>query len=172
MTPVPVEEFDELITEAHTLWRWEAQPAYHEPEEAEPFARWQRHEPDDFAWFQGWLAHLRTATANGRQYARVRRLAEPPTDYQRWSLTVAARNVEAGEDVRLLSASKADEFGLPSYDFVIIDDLDVLRMRFGPNGFVGAERIDDQHAIARHRIWRTVAWEHATTFTAYTSRSP
>ena len=172
MTPVPVGEFDELISGAHSLWRWEAQPAYHEPDEAEPFARWQRGEQDDFVWFQGWLDHLRTATADGRRYERVRRLAEPPTDYQRWSLTVAALNVDAGEDVRLLDASRADELGLPTYDFVIIDDLDVLRMEFGPDGFAGAERIDDQDAIAQHRTWRAAAWEHATTFIAYTSRSP
>jgi hypothetical protein len=173
MTEISVAEFDRLIgTVGHSLWRWEAQPAYHEPDEAEPFARWLAGESDDLAWLSGWLDHIRSATRAGRQYQRVRRLAEPLTDYLRWSLSVAPSNVAAGEDIRLLNEHQAATLGLPDYDFVIVDDRAVARMKFGDGGFLGAVLVDDPAAVARHRVWRDLAWHDAITLSTYLPRSP
>jgi hypothetical protein len=173
MTAISVDEFDHLIgTVKHSLWRWEAQPAYHEPDEAEPFARWLAGEPDDLAWLSGWLDQVRTASSAGRRYERVRRLTEPPTDYLRWSLSVAPANIAAGEDVRLLTEHRATALGLPTYDYVIVDDRVVARMEFGDTGFVGARLVDDPATVARHRTWRDLAWHDAITLSANSPRSP
>lgn len=172
MPALSIDQFDKLITSARTLWRWEAQPEYNEPDENEPFVRWLAGEPDDLSWLAGWLDHIRAATSEGRRYERVRCLVEPPTTYQTWSLAVAAANIDAGEDIRILSEGQASELGLPKYDFVIVDDQTVARMQFGPNGFTGAELIDNDGAVARHREWRDLAWQHAITVSSYTSRSP
>lgn len=173
MSRMSVDEFDQLINGVRlSLWRWEAQPAYHEPEEAGPFAHWLASEPDDLAWLAGWHEQVRTATAAGRRYQRVRRMTDPLTDYLAWGLTIAPANIEAGEEIRLLEAHQAIAIGMPEYDFVLVDDQVLARMRFGDGGFSGADRIDDPLELVRHRRWRDQAWQHAVSVGAYASRSP
>lgn len=172
MTTLSVEQFDRMVAAIRrSLWRWEAQPDYHEPEEAEPFARWQAGQPDDLTWLAGWHDQLRAATRAGRRYQRVRRLTEPVTPYLAWGLTIAPSNVAAGEQIRVLTDDQAVTLGLPAYDFVILDDQAVVRMEFGPAGFTGAELLDPAERD-QHRAWRDAAWHHAITIHAYASRSP
>lgn len=167
MTRLSVDEFDRMVgTVERSLWRWEAQPAYHEPDEAEPFARWQAGEPDDLGWLAGWFDQIREATRAGRHYQRVRRLTEPLTSYLAWSMTIAPFNVAAGEDIRVLTETQAVQLDLPTYDFVIIDDQAVVRMEFGPKGFSGADLLDPTELV-QHRRWRDLAWHHAMTVDAY-----
>lgn len=173
MERLSVEEFDRLFTGfTRSLWRWECQPEYHEPEEVDPFARWKAGEPDDLAWLTGWCDQVREATRAGRRFERVRVLADPPTDYQTWLLAIAPMNIEAGEDIRQLEERRAADLGLPDYDFVIVDDEVAARMHFADTGFIGAEMITDAATVAEHRAWRDLAWRHAITFNAYTSRGP
>ena len=80
----------------------ELKDTYNVAAEDEPFGRWQRGEPDDYAWHQGWLDFLREVTAAGVQVQRVRVVSTPHTDYTRWGLEVARLNIQAGEDVRYL----------------------------------------------------------------------
>jgi hypothetical protein len=172
MTALSVEEFDRLVASIqHSLWRWEAQPAYYEPEEAEPLARWQAGESDDLAWLAAWHEQLRAATQAGKVYQRVRRLTEPLTAYLAWGLTIAPSNVAAGEDIRLLTERQAARLGMPRYDFVIIDDRVAALMKFSRHGFAGAELLDAADLV-RHRAWRDAAWDHAVTVDAYAARSP
>ncbi|PRX48695.1 hypothetical protein B0I33_104513 [Prauserella shujinwangii] len=168
---VSVEQFDQLYTDfERSVWRWEAQPAYHEPGEAEPFRRWQAGEPDDLAWLADWLDILRAATAAGRSFQRVRLCHEPPTEYQRWGLTIVPANIDAGEDVRIMTESRARELGMPDYDFCLFDDRTVARMHFGGHGMTGAEIITEPDAVAQHRRWRDLAQEHAVTLEAYLAK--
>lgn len=57
--------------------------------EDEPFGRWQRGEPDDYAWHQDWAKFVRQATAAGVQFQRVRLASIPHSDYIRWGLDVS-----------------------------------------------------------------------------------
>jgi hypothetical protein len=173
MRTLSVSEFDQLIAApGRSVWRWEAQGSYREPEEVEPLRRWRQGEYDDLTWLSGWHRQVRDAVAAGRHYQRLRRLTEPWTEYLAWEMTVFPANAEAGEDIRLISAHEAATFGLPDYDFVIVDGDVLARMHFGDEGFVGAELLDDPVTVERHRMWRMQAWHHAITFTAYTPRSP
>lgn len=157
-----VEEFDQLYgTVKASVWRWECQPAYHEPDEQEPFSLWERGEPDDLAWLEPWLATLRRAVQTGQRFQRVRMHHDPPTIYQRWGIEIAPTNVAAGEEVRILPEHHARGLDLPGYDFCILDDETVARMHFGAQGMTGAELLTDARAVDRHRSWRDAAWNHA-----------
>ena len=173
MALASVDEFDKLFTSfERRFWRWEAQPAYHEPEEAEPFARWSNGQADDLAWMTGWFDLVRAATADGKRFERVRRLIEPPTDYLAWEMTIQPANIAAGEDIRLIGDRDACSLGLPNYDFVLVDDRLVAKMHFDDRGFRGAELFTDTPTVNAHRAWRDLAWHYAATFSEYASRSP
>lgn len=173
MDLVSIEEFDNLYDSFETtVWRWEAQAAYNEPEEAEPYARWKAGQPDDYVWCAAWLEQLRAATTAGKQFARVRVLHDPLTDYQRWGLTIAPGNVAAGEEIRVLGDDQAHAHGLPDYDFLMVDDRLVARMIFTDNRFVGAEVTTDPGTVARHRAWQDLAQQHSIPINEYQPRSP
>lgn len=156
----------------HSLQRWEAQPAYHEPSEAEPFARWRAGErDDDLSWLAGWHKLLREATGDGRRFSRVRRLTDPLTPYLEWGMAVIPSNAEAGEVIRLLDEHVAARLGLPEYDFVIVDDRQAARLVFSTQGLIGAELMDPTE-LDQHRRWWSDAWDHAETINTYASRSP
>ncbi|GGS37055.1 DUF6879 family protein [Actinokineospora fastidiosa] len=164
--------FAELFrTFTRSAFRWEARPAYCEDYEAEPLRKWRAGEPDDLAWMAGWLDGIRAAAAEGRRFERVRLYTVPPTEYLRWQQHVTPANVEAGEDIRVITEGQARALGLPEHDFWLFDGRLVARMHFGDDGrWRGAELINETDTVARHRAWRDLAWEHATPYPQYRDR--
>ena len=55
----------------------EQRDAYNVAAEDEPFGRWLRGEPDDYAWHHDWLSFLRQATAAGVTVQRVQARVHP-----------------------------------------------------------------------------------------------
>lgn len=139
-----------------SAWRWECQGIYREPSEEEPLRRFLAGEPD-LAWFQGWLTRVRTWTAAGQRIGRVRMLTDPLTDYLRFELSITPPAVEAGEDIRFLSAARATELGAPTEDFWLLEDQEVLALRFGDHGVSGAELITEPGKVSAYRAWRDTA---------------
>ena len=166
---VTVGQFDQLYaTFQHSVFRWEAQSAYHEPEEAEPFRRWQETgQPTDLGYLADWLTTVRAAIDAGKHFERVRVCHTPPTTYQRWANHIVPANIAAGEDVRIMAEADALRLELPVYDFCIFDDRLVARMEFGETGMTGAVLDDGAAELARHRQWRDEAWQHAVPFQDY-----
>ncbi|GAB3437555.1 DUF6879 family protein [Actinophytocola sediminis] len=166
---VTVGQFDELYaTFTRSVFRWEAQPAYYEPEEAEPFQLWRETgEPTDLAYLADWLATVRAAVDHGKRFERVRVHQTPPTTYQRWATEIATANAAAGENIRVMAEADARRLELPAYDFCIFDDRLVARMEFGESGMTGAVLADDAAELACHRTWRDEAWQHAIPFQDY-----
>jgi hypothetical protein len=161
-------EFAKLFADfRRTAWRWEAQTIYREPYEAEPWQRWRDGLPDDLAWLEDWLIDIRAATAEGRSFQRVRVFTEPPTEYLRWQRTVTPANIDAGEDIRVLTQADARALKLPDYDFWLFDDEVVARMYFGDAGWIGAEMISEPGTVAKHLAWRDVAWRYAVPYAEY-----
>lgn len=162
------EDLEQLFaTFKATAWRWEARTTYNEPYEEAPLQLWRDGKPDDFEWIADWLGDIRAATRDGRQFQRVRVYSEPPTEYLRWQARITPLNIEAGEDIRVLTEVQARELALPGDDFWLFDDTRVARMYFGESGFTGAELITEPGTVAQHRAWRDLAWEHAVPYEQY-----
>ena len=65
MEPVSYEGFKALALRGKRAFHQEQRDSYNVAAEDEPFGRWLRGEPDDYAWHQDWLGSC----------ARPRRLA-------------------------------------------------------------------------------------------------
>lgn len=74
------------------------------------------HGPDN-----AWRENVRTQTAQGKRFERVRLVDEPPSQGQEFLLASAPSNVAAGEDIRNLTRAQARELRLPDYDFWLFD---------------------------------------------------
>ncbi|MCI2424019.1 hypothetical protein MOQ72_42130 [Saccharopolyspora sp. K220] len=157
-------QFDELFrTFQHTAFRLETQGVYREPVEEEPLRRFLNGEPPDDSWLAPWTDNVRAATREGRRFRRVRVLTDPLTDYLRFEMDLALRaNIPAGEEIRSLALSDAEDLHLPlGTDFWMFDDDRVGVLHFGSRGLLGLEMIDDADAIEQYRSWRDRAWSAA-----------
>lgn len=167
-----VAEFDAIYdTFTTSVWRWETQPFYDEPDEREPFQRWLAEGEDDLSWLRGWLDLVRVATTAGRSIRRVRHVDYSPSDYQRWLSMAVHANVDAGEEIRTLPAEQVSKLRLPTYDFLLVDDRSVAKMQFEKGRFVGAVLHEDTDTVDRHRAWLAAAWQHARPIDGH-QRSP
>jgi len=134
-------------------------PAY----EQESLGKFLADEPDGLEWMQGWLEMVRTATAAGRRFCRVRVVDVPMSDYNRFSYVLAQRNNAAGEDIRYLRRDGAEGIGLPHCDYWLFDSRKLALMHFTEDDrFLRAEIIEDPVEIVQHNYWRDAAWHHAT----------
>jgi hypothetical protein len=131
-------------------------PAY----EGESLRKFLEGEPDDLSWMQDWLRMVRETAAGGRTFARVRVVDLPMSDWTRYSYTLAAHNIAAGEDIRYLGADKA--VGLPEHDYWLLDSSRLIVMRFDDaDRFVGGELVEDPVHIVQANYWRDAAWHQA-----------
>jgi hypothetical protein len=156
-------EFGKLVrTLERTAFRLEMRDQYNSPLEAES-QKFVAGEPDDLSYFQGWLDMVRAAAAEGRQFARVRVVGEPLTDYARCDLWTAKFTNEAGDDIRYLTRAQALAAGLPRYDYWLCDSRKLVMMHFDDEDdrFLGAEIIEDSAVIVKHNYWRDAARDHA-----------
>jgi hypothetical protein len=77
MEPLSYEGFKALALCGKRAFHLEQREAYNVAAEDEPFGRWLRGEPDDYAWHQDWLGFIRQATAAGVAVQRVRLASHP-----------------------------------------------------------------------------------------------
>ncbi|GHF36189.1 hypothetical protein GCM10018783_00580 [Streptomyces griseosporeus] len=100
----------------HTAWRLETRRGYASDRRSPKWQRWQAEEhiaAEPSAWLESVAAH----TAAGKRFERVRLVDEPATEGQRFLLASAPGNVAAGEDIRNLTRTQAEQLRLPDYDF-------------------------------------------------------
>lgn len=139
--------------------------------------RYLRGEPDpDRAAKAGWLDRIRTDTAAGRAWRRLRVVTPPLTDYVRYSCEWGyTDNTRAGEQVRVLDLSEAPvgaDVLVGIGDFYLLDDTHVADMRYDSSGaFVRAGLVraplTDVYRVAGH-----AAWTLAEPFDAWWRRHP
>jgi hypothetical protein len=119
---------------------------------------------------QDWLRMVLEAAAEGRRFARVRVVDLPMSDWNRYSYTLAAHNIAAGEDIRYLSRGNAAE--LPDYDYWLFDSSKLVVMRFDESDrFIGGELVEDLAEIVRANYWRDAAWHKAMRRDDFASKS-
>ncbi|WAL67169.1 hypothetical protein ORV05_05095 [Amycolatopsis cynarae] len=170
MAATGLPEFQRLFrTFERSAWRWECQGVYHEPEEREPLRRFLAGEPPEDSWQSEFLALVRSTTAAGKTWARVRQMTVPLTDYLRFEMDLALRgNIPAGEDIRVIWPEEAATLGLPGHDFWLFDDETVARMYFGTGGLDRVEVVTGS-SVEQYRRWQRLAWDHAHPAEEYSS---
>jgi hypothetical protein len=151
-----------------SAFRFETRPMYalsYERADFERFLAGTPTPPTEVDWWRPWLDEIASLTDTGKRIGRVRVLAEPPTDYQRWEMWAAPWHARAGERIGYLNHSRAQEIGLPlDCDWWLLDDERVILMWFTSTGSIyDRELLDDPGKVARFIEWRDLAVQHATT---------
>ncbi len=163
-TEITEEEFAELLrTIRRSAFRLETLDAYALDYERADFELFLAGRPDSPPW-QDWLDQVAAQTREGKTVARVRILAEPPSDYQRWMLWAQPWYARSGEDMRYVPRSKAAALRLPlEVDWWLLDDERLVLMYFTSAGEIAGKILTtDPGIVARHREWRDLAVRHAT----------
>jgi hypothetical protein len=157
--PLSYEDFKTLACSSRRAFHLEQRDAYNVAAEDEPFGRWLRGEPDDYAWHQDWLNFLRQAAGAGVRVQRVRLASIPHTDYIRWGLDIAALSTKAGEDIRYLPRRLTAGIELPDEDYWLLDDNALILSVFSADGRTGGFARERSPALlrqclaARDRVW-------------------
>jgi len=162
--------FEQFHAIARRAFHLEVKDTYRTPDEAGPFAAFLAGEPDDLAWHRPWLGLVRAVTGTGRAVHRVRVVTVPHVDYTRWGLAVAPHNIAAGEEIRWLPRHHDQAVDLPSDDFWMLDDDQVMFTVFEPSGrFAGGALTHDDRIVAYCRLARDRLWPAAVPHEEYVS---
>jgi hypothetical protein len=152
----------------HTAQRLETRDRYSSPAEDEAVRRFLAGEQLGREIIRAWLDQVRTATAAGKHFERVRVVSEPLSDYKRAEMVVCRYNIEAGEDIRYLNRASARALDLPDYDYWVFDSVRLALMHFTEEGrFVGAEVVTHPDVVSRHERWFTEAQRAAVPYQQY-----
>ncbi|WP_416970510.1 DUF6879 family protein [Streptomyces sp. 4F14] len=151
-----------------TAWRFEAQPTYTMPNEAESFARFLRGEPEPAGHNERWHGRVRGFIDSSRTIGRVRIVRQPLTDYQRYQFAWGIPgNIQAGEDMRVLDVTQND-YGLPlsGTDWWMFDETRIVHLNYRPDGTqINRELFEGD--IVPYLEWQRIALEHAVPFAEY-----
>ncbi|MFD5000969.1 DUF6879 family protein [Streptomyces buecherae] len=150
-----------------SAWRFEVQPRYTMPAEAESLARFLRGEPKPENHNAAWHVTVGRAREAGKTIGRVRVVRRPLTDYQRYQFAWGIPgNIKAGEDIRVLDLTDSD-IRLPEQDFWLFDESIVVHLNYRPDGTqINRELIEDPD-LSTYLAWRDRARESAVPFSAY-----
>jgi len=165
--PIAEEEFGwALTTFKRSAFRLETRDSYtlsYERAELERFLAGKPTPPPEVNWWRPWLEQIAAQTAAGKRISRVRILAEPPSDYQRWELWAAPWHAEAGEQISYINQSRALELRLPvADDWWLLDDEQLIVMRFTGTGEIdGKTLITDPARVGEMCLWRDLAVRNA-----------
>ncbi len=142
-----------------SAFRLETLDFYLADNEREPYRRFLAGRPQDLGWRRPWQQTIHGIRDSGRGIGRVHIVSDELTDYLKFELTCAyPASVDAGEDVRILPRSAADELGLPNgEDYWLFDDERSALLHYGQGGeFIGVEFVEPSH-VERHVVWRRAA---------------
>ncbi|MFB6567380.1 DUF6879 family protein [Streptomyces noursei] len=146
----------------HTAWRLESRRGYADDTGTEEYRQFIRGETTTEDMSHPYYAARRAQADQGKRFERVRVVDNPPTDGQRFLLHRAQFNIAAGEDIRNLYRSDAEQLGLPDSDFWLIDSRTLITLRFDEaDCMMGVEISDDPADVVRACQIRDAAWHHA-----------
>ncbi|MEQ4304605.1 DUF6879 family protein [Plantactinospora sp. B6F1] len=135
MTSISEDEFERLLVSfERDAIHLETRDAYGTAVELPYMAKWAAGEPDDLTWLEGWCKSLREHVKAGRSVRRARIVSEPLSDYQRWSYSIAAPMVDAGECIRWVPRRLVSSLALPGNDYYLFDDRLAVFLIYAGNG--------------------------------------
>jgi hypothetical protein len=168
MEPLSYEDFKALARTRKRAFHLEQRDTYNVAAEDEPFGRWLRGEPDDYAWHADWLSFVRQATASGVRVQRVRLASDPHADYIRWGLDVSPLNIKAGEDIRYLPRRLSEDIELPDEDYWLLGDDTLILSVFSADGRTGGfARPASPELLGQCLAVRDQVWERAIPYAQY-----
>ncbi|MEU0935243.1 DUF6879 family protein [Embleya sp. NPDC005971] len=103
--------------------------------------------PDD----DPWLTQLARYRDSGRRVGRVHVVTPPLSDYLRYEFAAYRYNVAAGEDVRILDTTRAQNVPPMPSDFWMLDDSKVVEMRYDEHGAQVARVLLESPDLAWYR---------------------
>lgn len=146
----------------HTAYRQEVRDNYVDPDEVPDIERFKAREPLDESWMDDWLGLILRRTLDGQRIERVRVVSEPWSDYTRFGLNLSRLNVAAGEDIRYLPRDRANELGLPEYDYWLLDSSKMCILRHDDQDvLLGADIVNDPAVVVEHARYRDIAQRYA-----------
>jgi hypothetical protein len=146
----------------HTAWRLETRRGYVSDRNNPKWARFRRGEDIANDPNNAWRENVHAQTAQGKRFERVRLVDDPPTEGQRFLLASAPGNVAAGEDIRNLTRSQAQQLRLPDYDFWLFDSAILARFAFDDEDTtLGVYVTEDPAEVLAACQARDAAWHHA-----------
>ncbi|MEU6376829.1 DUF6879 family protein [Streptomyces sp. NPDC046909] len=160
------DEFEKLFTTfKHTAWRLETRRRYASDEQTQQWAQFRAGEPIEWDYDDDWSRNVRTQTAEGKRFERVRLIDSPATPGQLYLRSNAVRNCAVGEDIRNMDRAEANRLVLPDEDFWLFDSRLVARLLFDETDtLTGAELITDPAVVNRYCQARDAAWHYATPY--------
>ncbi|MHC5259921.1 DUF6879 family protein [Streptomyces sp. UC4497] len=160
---ISFEEFDGMFTTfKHSAWRLETRRRYAFDEQQDTYAQFLAKGRVDWDLDDPWCIERREQSALGKRFERVRILDEPPTVGQRYLLDNARRNTAVGEDIRVITRSRADGLGLLREDFWLFDSRVVALLHHNDDDeMTSVELITNPVDVLRYAQAREAAWHHA-----------
>lgn len=159
----PFTSISHLFSEfRHTAWRLETRRGYATDRNSPKWQRWLDGEDIASDPPNAWRENVRTQTAAGKRFERVRLVDTPATRGQEFLMTAAPGNAAAGEDIRNLTRTEAERLRLPDHDFWLFDSKIVARFAFDENDTtLGVYVTEDPAEVLAACQARDAAWHHA-----------
>jgi len=152
-----------------SAFRLERCPSYNMPEEAEMLAAFKRGEKVQLPEHHPWPPLVKRQCSAGKVMQRARVVSRPPTEYERFELSLYPHSIEAGEQICVYERGSIPEIFRYEVDFWLFDNHTVYILNYDAEGhFLGTEPAYD---MVTYRRIRDLALERSIPLADFTARA-
>ena len=152
-----------------SAFRLERCPSYNMPEEAEMLAAFKRGEKVQLPENHPWPPLVKRQCSAGKVMQRARVVSRPPTEYERFELSLYPHSIEAGEQICVYERGSIPEIFRYEVDFWLFDNHTVYILNYDAEGhFLGFEPAYD---MVTYRRIRDLALERSIPLADFTARA-
>ncbi|HKO86067.1 MAG TPA: hypothetical protein VJ140_16265 [Actinomycetota bacterium] len=152
-----------------SAFRLERCPRYNMPEEAEMLAAFKRGEKVQLPENHPWPPLVKRQCSAGKVMQRARVVSRPPTEYERFELSLYPHSIEAGEQICVYERGSIPEIFRYEVDFWLFDNHTVYILNYDAEGhFLGTEPAYD---MVTYRRIRDLALERSIPLADFTARA-
>jgi hypothetical protein len=152
-----------------SAFRLERCPSYNLPEEAEMLAAFKRGEKVQLPENHPWPPLVKRQCSAGKVMQRARVVSRPPTEYERFELSLYPHSIEAGEQICVYERGSIPEIFRYEADFWLFDNHTVYILNYDAEGrFLGTEPAYD---MVTYRRIRDLALERSIPLADFTARA-
>jgi|SRR5215211_502486 hypothetical protein len=152
-----------------SAFRLERCPSYNLPEEAEMLAAFKRGEKVQLPENHPWPPLVKRQCSAGKVMQRARVVSRPPTEYERFELSLYPHSIEAGEQICVYERGSIPEIFRYEVDFWLFDNHTVYILNYDAEGhFLGTEPAYD---MVTYRRIRDLALERSIPLADFTARA-